>query len=150
VSNKKHLLFSGDKIMTPITYREAAIMLGVNEAALRSAVGRGIFARLPRTGTKATLSKEQVELFRGKTRLSLHVLNSQEKETWARYAQAVEKQPAQAETGGPDLAALLAGAGLVGAGLAGAGAISYLVTPVKGVPQGNPFQLHLSLLQITR
>lgn len=87
--------------MTPITYSEAASLLGVKEAALRNAVGRGVLIRLPRTGTQQPLIREQVELFKGKGRLSLSALDTQEKVTWAKYAKLAETPLPAAEKNDP-------------------------------------------------
>jgi hypothetical protein len=135
--------------MTPITYEETAQLLGVTVSSLRNAATRGVITRLPRTGQKQPLIREQVILFQGKPRLSLHVLNAQEKELWQQYAQAGEKKTAQGGASGADLAALglLAGAGtlaLMPVVLPGTGA----GTPGMGVPQGNPFPVRLISLKI--
>jgi hypothetical protein len=131
--------------MIEITYAEAANQLGVSITALRSAATRGLLTRLPRTGQKQPLIREQVMLFKGKSRLSLHVLNAKEKDIWSKCAKSVE----------PPVNKKNMGATVAGIGLASAGTLALLPvilptggTPGSEVPQGNPFLMLVNLLEI--
>ena len=82
--------------ITPISYKEAASLLGVNIGSLSHAVvDRKVLTRLPRDGQQSFVIAEQVKLFKNK-RLSLKALNEHERKIWEDIDQAV-KNPQQHE-----------------------------------------------------
>jgi len=68
--------------MQEITYRQAAELLECEYITIRQAVSSG---RLTKCANKTTLLKEQVELFKGKRGITVHVLNLEEKQLWESY-----------------------------------------------------------------
>lgn len=76
--------------MTPISYHDAAELLGVALTTIQHNVGAGKpFTKVPSTSTKALLMREQVELFKGKSRVSLNSLSHDERVKWEGYATAI-------------------------------------------------------------
>ena len=71
--------------MTPITYAEASRVLGVAQVTINQAANRGVLTKLPTGGLVQHVSKEQLELFKGKKRLSQKSLNAKELEMWEQY-----------------------------------------------------------------
>src|SRR6267142_3892053 len=67
--------------MTPITYEDAANLLGMVPESVRHATARGVLTKLPRFGKAQPIIKEQVLLFQGK-RLSLNALSDSELDAW--------------------------------------------------------------------
>lgn len=73
--------------ITPISYHEAANLLGKGYSTVRAAVARGAITRLPSVGQEQKVIKEQVLLFKGKTQLRTGILSEQALMTWHKYNQ---------------------------------------------------------------
>lgn len=67
---------------TPITYNEAASLLGVDNHRIRSAVSRNVLTQVPNMRSNKSVYKEQVELFIGKPELSKRLLSSEDRKQW--------------------------------------------------------------------
>lgn len=100
--------------MNSLTYREAAVLLNKNFASIARAGGLGVFTPLPMSTTRSHyVAEEQVKLFIGKRRLSLHSLSSAERTEWFRIKDEIEghgpKPPTPFKPVGYDLEQVLTG-----------------------------------------
>jgi hypothetical protein len=71
--------------METITYIEAGKLLNRSYEAIKSSVKMGILSKYVTRDKRASLIKEQVLLFQGKTRVSLKSLTQDEKAEWDKY-----------------------------------------------------------------
>lgn len=76
--------------MERITYKQAAEMLGVGYGTIKQAVLRGNLTRVLHREKQAYLLRGQVELFKGKGRISVHALHANEQQQWETYKQQAE------------------------------------------------------------
>jgi hypothetical protein len=67
---------------TPVLYKEAATMLGLDTQRIRLAVSNGTLTQVPNRRYTQAVYKEQVELFIRKPRLSKHALSPEERKEW--------------------------------------------------------------------
>lgn len=76
--------------MECITYTQAAEILQVAYGTIKHAVMREHLTRVPERDKKAYLIKQQVELFKGKGRISTRALTMTELEQWKQYKKEAE------------------------------------------------------------
>ena len=78
---------------TPVTYNEAATILGLPYYRIKLAVSRDVLTQVPGGRSGKQVYKEQVELFKGKAELSKNLLSPAEYKTWEEIA-ALASAPA--------------------------------------------------------
>lgn len=76
--------------MEQITYKHASEILNVVYGTIKQAVTRGNLTRVAERDKQTYLIKEQVDLFKGKNRISIRALNTEELEQWTKYKSIAE------------------------------------------------------------
>lgn len=118
-------------MITPISDKQAASLAGKRYETIRNAVKRGALTRIPTAGQVQHVSREQVELYIGKTQIRLDALSKQELAAWQRYEQEIlNRAPgSQGETAAPNLA-------LPAAAVAGLSALGIAAAAIQAGGQG--------------
>lgn len=78
------------KSFTAISYQEAANILDTHINNIRSGASREIITRIPSTGMKQYVIKEQIELFKNKGQIRLTRLSNDELKLWQHYKDLAE------------------------------------------------------------
>ena len=94
--------------ITPITYKEAGMMLNRTHQHIASIVSNGLFTQYPSIGKERKLIKEQIELFIGKKQIRLTMLTSDELSLWTKYKDIAENSTATNQYTEVELALLVA------------------------------------------
>lgn len=75
--------------ITPVTYKQACEILDCKYSTLAAAADRGVFTRLSVTGPEQKIIREQVEIFKGKKKLTLATLSREERKIWEQIEDSV-------------------------------------------------------------
>lgn len=83
-----------------ITYSQASELLKRHPGSIKRAAAKGVLTKIEREHRYPVLLKKQVMLFQGKSRFSLHALNSQEVHNWHKYQKEIEALNSQIKGSG--------------------------------------------------
>jgi hypothetical protein len=73
----------------PITYKEAASILGTTVGAIKGAVHHKTLTKIPSISHSGLLIEEQVKLFEGKKQIRFTLLSDKERILWQKYKNEV-------------------------------------------------------------